>query len=122
EAANETDPDNPDTDGDGVSDGDEVNGDPASDPLDPCDPSNEADACDRDSDGLTNGEESEIGTDPDNPDSDGDGVLDGEDLAPLDPCVPNSEAEACDTGSGVFNFDIFAPVIERQPDVPPRAQ
>ncbi len=38
---------------------------------------------DYDGDGLTNGYEREIGTDPFNPDTDGDGILDGEDPAPL---------------------------------------
>ncbi len=49
------DPNNPDTDGDGVLDGDE----------------------DGDSDGLTNIEEYQLGTDPNNPDTDGDGLPDG---------------------------------------------
>ena len=50
------DPNNPDTDGDGVSDGDE----------------------DTDGDGLTNLQEVQIGTDPGNPDTDGDGIQDGD--------------------------------------------
>ncbi len=49
-------------------------------------------AVDCDMDGLTNGEEVGIGTDPENPDTDGDGINDGtEDLIdsdPLDPCDP----------------------------------
>ena len=39
---------------------------------------------DSDSDGLTDFEESALGTDPNNPDSDDDGVLDGDDAFPLD--------------------------------------
>ncbi|RMG85046.1 MAG: cadherin repeat domain-containing protein, partial [Bacteroidetes bacterium] len=53
EASLGTDPTNPDTDGDGIADGDEVNGDPnnnglVSDPLDPCDPQ----SLDTDGDGI----------------------------------------------------------------------
>ncbi|MBW8245293.1 hypothetical protein K1F50_21025, partial [Muricauda oceani] len=48
--------------------------------------------CDDDGDGLTNGEEAILGTDPLNPDTDGDGVDDGQEVAnsndPLDPCSP----------------------------------
>ena len=39
---------------------------------------------DTDSDGLTDGQEAVIGTDPNNPDTDGDSSLDGTDCAPLD--------------------------------------
>lgn len=63
---NPTNPDNPDTDGDGVSDGDELNA-YRTDPLN------------RDSDGdrLTDGEEvNQYGTDPNKPDTDDDGVSD----------------------------------------------
>ena len=72
----ETDPLVPDTDGDCVGDGDEVLGEPASDPLDPDDPAffedldgdGIGDACDDDidGDGLLNDDE----------DVDGDGVVD----------------------------------------------
>jgi gliding motility-associated-like protein len=45
---------------------------------------------DCDLDGLTNGQETALGTDPTNPDTDGDGVLDGTEVAdgtnPLNPC------------------------------------
>ncbi|MDX1314113.1 MAG: gliding motility-associated C-terminal domain-containing protein, partial [Eudoraea sp.] len=48
---------------------------------------------DSDSDGLSNGEEIAINTDPTNPDTDGDGIIDGDEVAnnsdPLDPCDPN---------------------------------
>ena len=58
-----SDPENPDTDGDGIIDG--------SDP----------DLVDEDTDrdGLTDREEEELGTDPENPDTDGDGIIDGAD-------------------------------------------
>lgn len=49
--------------------------------------------CDNDSDndGLTNSEEADLGTDPNNPDTDGDGILDGQEVNtdntnPLDDC------------------------------------
>ncbi|QII44183.1 hypothetical protein GVT53_05680 [Flagellimonas oceani] len=52
--------------------------------------------CDDDGDGLTNGEEAVLGTDPDDPDTDGDGVDDGQEVTdtddPLDPCDPTQAA------------------------------
>ena len=82
-----TDVNNPDTDGDGIDDGDE----------------------DADGDGLTNIEEVLLGTDPTNPDTDGDGYSDGEEVAngsdplrgtdiPLPPPPPTPLCEA-------HNFD-----------------
>jgi uncharacterized repeat protein (TIGR01451 family) len=61
-----TDPNNPDTDGDGIKDGEDDY------PLD------------YDNDALTDARESEIGTDPKNPDTDDDRIIDGEDAYPLD--------------------------------------
>ncbi len=61
-----TNPLNPDTDGDGLTDGAE----------------------DANGNGLINSGE----TDPNNPDTDGDGVQDGSDIAPLDPCTPTQLA------------------------------
>jgi gliding motility-associated-like protein len=103
-----TDSANPDTDGDGINDGDEVTG--GSNPLDPCDPNPGALASnDCDDDGLTNGEEATVGTDPGNPDTDGDGINDGNEVDggsnPLDPCDPNPLAlgtNDCD-GDGLDN-------------------
>ncbi|MFN6378662.1 MAG: tandem-95 repeat protein, partial [Flavobacteriales bacterium] len=97
EGVNGTDPENPDTDGDGVNDGDEVTGD--SDPLNPCDPNQNALATnDCDDDGITNVDEGPIGTDPTNPDTDGDGINDGDEVTngsnTLDPCDPNPKALA----------------------------
>jgi len=54
-----------DSDGDGLSDDEEM--DQGTDPLDP----------DSDDDGLTDGEEIDLGTDPLDPDSDDDGISDG---------------------------------------------
>jgi len=80
EIAIKTDPKNPDTDGDGLSDGTgEHLATPKTDPLDPCDPNKNSDSCDQDKDGLTNAQEITLGTIPTDPDTDGDGVKDGAD-------------------------------------------
>lgn len=72
-----TDPNNPDTDGDGIDDGVEIaNG---SDPLNPCDPDINSPACDSDGDGLFNPQETGC-LDPNNPDTDGDGLTDYEEV------------------------------------------
>jgi hypothetical protein len=105
EATVGTDPHNPDSDGDAINDffedndgdgignGEELDGDNSNDgdPLDPCDPNNQAGACDFDGDGLPNAtdpdddgdgvndsDEATIGTNPYNPDTDGDGTDDGD--------------------------------------------
>ncbi len=80
----DTDPNNPDTDGDGMPDGWEAKHN--------LDPTNPADANeDPDGDGLTNLEEHMYGTDPNNPDTDGDGYTDYEEIkAGSDPNDPNS--------------------------------
>lgn len=77
-----TDPNNLDTDGDGLSDGDEVLVH-LTDPLNP----------DTDGDGLSDGDEILVyQTDPFNPDTDGDGFFDGYEVLVLgsDPIDPNS--------------------------------
>ena len=92
-----TDPRNPDTDGDGVIDGHEIND--ITDPLDPCDfllisqtlePTDEWKMMDCDMDGLTNEQEIERKTDLTNPDTDGDSIKDGQEVNdntdPLDAC------------------------------------
>jgi outer membrane protein OmpA-like peptidoglycan-associated protein len=87
-----TNPNNPDSDGDGLNDAEEVNGVDSkstplaasmkSDPKDNCDPIKTGSNCDADGDGLTNAQESDLGTNPNNPDSDGDGVNDKMDECP----------------------------------------
>jgi gliding motility-associated-like protein len=92
-----TDPFNPDSDGDGVIDGTEVEDD--TNPLVNCSfifenqtvsPSAEWNLLDCDLDGLPNGEEILIGTNPLNPDTDGDGVNDSQEItdntSPTNPC------------------------------------
>ncbi|MFM7731191.1 MAG: Ig-like domain-containing protein, partial [Flavobacteriales bacterium] len=92
-----TDNTNPDTDGDGYTDGEEVTN--GSDPLDPCSPDGlTIPTNDCDNDGLTNADESGFGTDPTNPDTDADGINDGDEVNngsnPVDPCDPNINALA----------------------------
>jgi hypothetical protein len=79
EYQNGTDPNNPDTDGDGISDGDEVHK-YHTNPLNP----------DSDGDGLSDGDEIRLGTNPLNPDTDGDGIPDGIEIKlGLNPLVPD---------------------------------
>ena len=125
-----TDPNNPDTDGDGILDGQEVNVD-QTDPLDACDsvggtPLPEDDC---DSDGLTNGEEVDLGTNPFVADTDMDGLTDGEEVLvvddpttalvpevasnPLDPCDPFIDSEAC--GATASDLEITKTVDVAKP-------
>lgn len=78
-----TDPNNPDSDNDGLNDGEEVN-------IFFTNPKNP----DSDNDGLKDGDEIKLGTFVNVPDSDGDGQLDGIDAAPLATSTP-----APDTGA-----------------------
>lgn len=81
-----TDPFNPDTDGDGLTDYEEVRI-YGTDPLNP----------DTDGDGLTDWEEIFVyGTDPLNPDTDGDGLTDGEEVNRYgsDPLNPDTDGDA----------------------------
>ena len=93
-----TDPLNPDSDGDGLPDGWEIAY--GMNPLVPngtaTDPRFAPDA-DPDHDHLTNRQESELGTNPFQPDSDGDGMDDGWEVAQgFDPAVHNSQTERTD--------------------------
>ncbi|MEW6982310.1 M4 family metallopeptidase [Colwelliaceae bacterium 6471] len=80
-----TDPLQADTDGDGIPDGWEIEHQ--------LDPNSSADGqVDSDSDGGTNLQEYQMGTDPENPDSDSDGVIDSEDESPLDSSIGSNIA------------------------------
>jgi Zn-dependent metalloprotease len=85
-----TDPTNPDTDADGLSDGDEIH-------IHGSDPTN----ADTDGDGLSDGAEVQThGTDPLNPDSDADGLSDGDEVIAhgTDPLDPDTDADGMDDG------------------------
>ena len=78
----------PDTDGDGLQDGDEVQT-YQTDPLNP----------DMDGDGRADGVEIAGGSDPRNPDSDGDGVRDGDEIKlETDPRNPDSDGDGLKDG------------------------
>ncbi|WP_441289376.1 hypothetical protein ACSRUE_00935 [Sorangium sp. KYC3313] len=81
EGATKTSPVNPDTDGGGVSDGNEdtnLDGAIDGDEIDPNDPADDVPPVDSDGDGLSDALEETIGTDPNDADSDDDGVIDGD--------------------------------------------
>ena len=91
-----TDPDNPDTDGDGLTDGEEVMK-YKTDPLNP----------DTDGDGLTDGEEvMKYKTDPLNPDTDGDGLTDGQEVHTYktDPLNPDTDGDGLTDGEEVMRY------------------
>ncbi len=114
-----TDPRNPDTDGDGLSDGDEVkiyktnplkvdtDGDGLTDfdevmkyktsPIKP----------DTDGDGLLDGAEIARKTDPLNPDTDGDGLLDGDEVNKhnTDPLNPDTDGDGLTDGEEVLRYN-----------------
>ncbi|MGW8144340.1 MAG: hypothetical protein ACWGN2_08075 [Anaerolineales bacterium] len=90
-----TDPLNPDSDGDQLSDGDEVL-DYNTDPLNP----------DTDNDQLIDGREISLGTDPRNPDTDSDGLLDGVETPPCpDPLNPDSDGDGIIDGQDLDPCD-----------------
>jgi outer membrane protein OmpA-like peptidoglycan-associated protein len=94
EAALLTDPLNPDTDGDGLRDGDEVLR-YKTDPL----------KTDTDDDRLTDSEELAHKTDPLNADTDGDGLLDGEEISRgTDPLIPDTDGDGLSDGDEVHKY------------------
>ncbi|MDD2240274.1 MAG: hypothetical protein PHI93_06400, partial [Kiritimatiellae bacterium] len=110
-----TDPRNPDTDGDGLSDFDEVRvygtnpllGDTDGDGLPDAwelanglDPLVDDAAADKDGDGLTNLEEYHLGTDPQNPDTDGDGLNDFDEVRVhgTDPLLSDTDGDGMPDG------------------------
>ncbi len=108
----ETDPDDPDTDDDGIGDGDERNAENPTDPL----------RADTDGDGLPDSSEDRNGngrvddgeTDPTNPDSDGDGLLDGAEDADGDGVVDPNESDPLDDdtdGDGILDGQDANPTV-----------
>ncbi|MDR7254552.1 hypothetical protein J2X46_003545 [Nocardioides sp. BE266] len=96
----DTDPLDADTDDGGVNDGDEVqNG------TDPSDGSDDqpGPAADSDGDGLTDEQEADLGTDPSDADTDGDGLTDGQEVntEKTDPLDPDSDDGGVDDGDEV---------------------
>jgi|GEM_PF-720273 len=94
----ETDPTDVDTDGGGETDGSEVlNGrNPVDNPND-----DNGDTDDDDNDGVPNGIETTIGTDPNDPDTDDDGLNDGVEVnGPTDPLDPDSDDDGLCDGRG----------------------
>ncbi len=137
-STDETDPLNPDTDGDGLCDGsaapasgvcfggEDLDDDGVieageSDPLDPCDPIATGASCtstcdvnnnsaDCDGDGLDNGTEDSLNTDPLDPDSDDDGILDGVEDANRDGVIGDDETDPTEPdtdGDGFCDGPLF---------------
>ena len=102
-----TDPDNPDTDGDRISDGAEVGADGQYDEDRDTDPLD----ADTDDDGLSDGFEADVDeqqppsrdTDPLNPDTDGDGLLDGTELGVTEP-IPDPDGDGPLSGTDPDRF------------------
>jgi outer membrane protein OmpA-like peptidoglycan-associated protein len=91
-----TDPENPDTDGDGLNDGQEVNT-TKTNPL----------KADTDSDGLKDGEEvNNYKTDPNKADTDGDGLNDGSEVTQYqtDPLNPDTDGDGLKDGDEVNTY------------------
>lgn len=113
-----TDPNNPDTDSDRLSDGEEVlrrntdprnsdsDGDLLSDGDEVLDHNTDPLNADTDNDRLSDGEEIRLGTDPRNPDTDSDGLLDGEESPPCpDPLNPDSDGDGIIDGQDLDPCD-----------------
>lgn len=101
-----TDPLNADTDGDRLSDGDEVL-DYNTDPL----------AADTDSDNLDDGDEIDIGTNPLVPDTDNDNLLDGDESPPCpDPLNPDSDDDGIIDGRDLDPCDPDNPSLTATAD------
>lgn len=64
------------------------------------------DADDDDNDGLTNGEERKLGTNPENPDTDGDGLKDGEEVKryKTNPLQTDTDGDGLSDGDEVFTY------------------
>jgi hypothetical protein len=90
-----------------VNDGTEVNGPATSDPLDPCSPNLDAGPCDQDGDGLTNDQETALGTDPEVADTDGDGLNDGDEvfIHHTNPLEPDTDGDGLTDGEEINNVD-----------------
>ncbi len=119
-----TDPNNPDTDDDGLSDGEEVlrrntdplnpdsDGDLLTDGAEVLEHNTDPLNADTDSDQLRDGEEIQLGTDPRNPDTDSDGLQDGEESPPCpDPLNPDSDGDGIIDGQDLDPCDANNPSL-----------
>jgi Mg-chelatase subunit ChlD len=93
-----TDPTKPDSEGDGILDGDRDNDEDGvtnqQELIDKTDPRK----VDTDGDGITDGEEKRLGTDPLKRDTDGDGLSDGDEIKlSLDPLTPKTDGNTLDS-------------------------
>ena len=96
-----TDPENPDSDGDKLLDGDEVI-QRGTDPLNP----------DTDDDGLNDGDEVILGTNPTHPDSDRDGLPDGQETPPCpDPLNPDTDRDGIIDSQDIDPCDPYNPSL-----------
>ncbi len=108
-----TDPFDNDSDDDYFTDGYEVaNGWDPNDPLDP------DSTLDFDSDGLTNLEEGEQGTDPYDPDTDGDGLLDGDEVHTDGtlPINPDSDPDGLTDGEEISIYNTYPSLVDTDGD------
>lgn len=110
-----TDPNNPDTDGDGIKDGTEVYGENPTNPLDPdtdndglCDGSKTvSDTCDAGEDKNNNGQIDEGETDPNKADTDNGGVNDGTEITQgTDPLLTCDDTGSCNNSNDDGEHDI----------------
>ncbi|MBS1538143.1 MAG: OmpA family protein [Bacteroidetes bacterium] len=114
-----TDPNNPDTDGDGLTDGEEVftyftnplkadtDGDNLTDYDEVFKYKTQPTRADTDSDGLNDGEEIVRKTNPLNPDTDGDGLLDGEEITTYktDPLKADTDGDGLNDGAEAKKYN-----------------
>lgn len=113
-----TDPNNPDTDGDGLTDGEEVetyktdplkqdtDGDGLTDYDEVMKYKTSPIQADSDSDGLNDGAEIARKTDPNNPDTDSDGLIDGDEVNKYetDPLNPDTDGDTLLDGDEVLKY------------------
>ncbi|MEQ8765949.1 MAG: hypothetical protein RL885_18670 [Planctomycetota bacterium] len=109
-----TDPLDPDTDADRLSDGEEYNAHQSGSCLDPLDP-------DVDGDGLFDGDELALGTDPCLSDTDGDLLTDGDEIAiGTDPLAADTDADGLtdgeEVGQGEDGMSCLSPLLPDSDD------
>ncbi len=125
-----TDPDNPDTDGDGLTDGEEVreyntdpkeidsDGDNLNDYVEVKEHGTDPNLEDSDSDKLKDGEEISRGTDPMKADTDGDELLDGDEVLThnTDPKVGDTDGDGLSDGDEVRRYKSDPTAVDSDSD------